>query len=324
MKVFRSAAEIHAENNADFGPSVVAIGNFDGVHAGHRQIMRRVVAIARERGYTPTILTFDPHPAQVLAPDRAPKLLMTIDQRVRAMQSEGIEAVLLFPFSLDFAKLRPGEFASIILAKALRARVILVGDDFRFGYKQSGDVDTLRTYGQTLGFELEAIAGIGRRGKRISSSEIRNLVTAGAVSRACRLLDTPFALEGKVVPGHGVGSKQTVPTLNLDPFNEVLPKTGVYATRTRDLDSSRTWNSITNIGYRPTFDGHNLTIETFLLYPLDDPAPVHIEVGFLKYLRDEKKFENPAALKSQILKDVNVATRLHRRLAKSGVGYPFN
>jgi riboflavin kinase/FMN adenylyltransferase len=310
MKVFRSAAEI----GPHFGPSVVAIGNFDGVHAGHRQIMRRVVALARERDYTPTILTFDPHPAQVLAPDRAPKLLMTIDQRVRAMQAEGIEAVFLLPFSLDFAKLTPEEFADRILAKALHARVILVGDDFRFGHKQSGRVDTLRTLGRSLDFELEAISGVARRGKRISSSEIRNLVTAGAVSRACRLLGAPFALEGKVVPGQGIGSKQTVPTLNLDPLNEVLPKTGVYATRTRDLDSTRAWNSITNVGYRPTFDGHSLTVETFLLDPLHDPSPTRIEVAFLKYLRDERKFENPAALKSQILKDVNVANRLHRRL----------
>jgi riboflavin kinase/FMN adenylyltransferase len=319
MKVFRSSAEI----GADFGPSVVAIGNFDGVHAGHRQIMRRMVALARERGYTPTILTFDPHPARVLAPDRAPKLLMTIDQRVRAMESEGIEAVFLLPFSLDFAKLTPEEFAESILAKALHARVILVGDDFRFGYKQSGNVDTLRTLGHTLGFELEAVAGIARRGQRISSSEIRKLVTAGAVSRGCRLLGTPgapFALEGKVVAGHGIGSKQTVPTLNLDPLNEVIPKTGVYVTRTRDLDSSQAWNSITNVGYRPTFNGDSLTIETFLLDPLDGSSPIRIEVSFLKYLRDEKKFESPAALKSQILNDVNVASRLHRRLAKLRIG----
>jgi riboflavin kinase / FMN adenylyltransferase len=320
MRVFRSSGQI----GTDFGPSVVAIGNFDGVHAGHRLIMRRVVALAREMGYTPAILTFDPHPARVLAADRAPKLLMTIDQRVRAMAAEGIEAVFLLPFSLDFAKLTPEEFADSILAKAMRARVILVGDDFRFGYKQSGNVDTLRTLGQTLGFELEAVTGVARRGKRVSSSGIRNLVTAGAVSRACRMLGGPFTLEGKVVPGQGIGSKQTVPTLNLDPLNEVLPKTGVYVTRTSDLDSSRTWNSITNIGYRPTFNGDSLTVETFLLDPLDAPSPVRIEVAFLKCLREERKFENPTALKSQILKDVNVAVRLHRRLAKSGVGYPFN
>jgi riboflavin kinase/FMN adenylyltransferase len=319
MKIFRSSAEI----GSDFGPSVVAIGNFDGMHAGHRQIMRRVVALARQRGYTPTILTFDPHPARVLAPDRAPKLLMTIDQRVRAMESEGIEAVFLLPFSLDFAKRTPEEFAASILVQDLRARAVFVGEDFRFGYKQSGNVDTLRALGQSRGFEFEAVAAIAWRGERISSSTVRKLVVEGAVSRACRLLGTPgapFALEGTVVPGQGIGSKQTVPTLNLDPLNEVLPKTGVYVTRTRDLDSTRTWNSITNVGYRPTFNGDSLTIETFLLDPLGVPAPVRIEVAFLKRLRAERKFENPAALKSQILKDVNTATRLHRRLAKLRMG----
>jgi len=322
MKVFRSPAEI----GPGFGPSVVAIGNFDGVHAGHRQIMRRVAALARDRDCTPAILTFDPHPARVLAPERAPKLLMTIEQRLRAMESEGIEAVFLLPFSFEFAKLTPEEFAHSILAQALHARIILVGDDFRFGYKQSGNVDTLRAVGQNLGFELEAIPGVARRGNRISSSAIRALVNAGAVSRACRLLGKPFALEGKVIPGQGIGSRQTVPTLNLDPLNEVLPRTGVYVTRTRDLDrvsdATRVWNSITNIGNRPTFNGDSLTIETFLLDPLDDPTPVRIEVAFLKYLRDERKFENPAALKSQILKDVNVANRLHRRLAKLRMEYP--
>jgi riboflavin kinase / FMN adenylyltransferase len=319
MTIFRSAAEI----GTDFGPSVVAIGNFDGMHAGHRQIMRRAVAIARAQGLTPAVLTFDPHPARVLAPDRAPKLLMTINQRLRGMEAEGIEAVFLLPFSLDFAKLTPEEFADRILVQGMRAKAVLVGEDFRFGCRQSGNVDTLRALGQTMGFELEAVAAIESRGERISSSTIRKLVVEGAVSRACRLLGTPgrpFALEGKVVSGHGIGSKQTVPTLNLDPFNEVLPKTGVYATRTRDLDSGRLWKSITNIGYRPTFNGDSLTIETFLLDPLQSPAPVRIELSFLKYLRGERKFETPEALKSRILKDVNVANRLHRRLAKLRVG----
>ena len=133
-------------------------------------------------------------------------------------------------------------------------------------------------------------------------------MTAGAVSRACRLLGAPFALEGKVVPGQGIGSKQTVPTLNLDPLNEVLPKTGVYVTRTRDLDSTRSWKSITNIGYRPTFDGAQSYDRNIPARPPDDPAPARIEVAFLKRLRDERKFDNPAALKSQILKDVEWPT----------------
>jgi riboflavin kinase/FMN adenylyltransferase len=316
MKVFRSLAEVPAA----FGPAALAIGNFDGVHAGHREIMRRVVTLAREKAWTPAVLTFDPHPARILAPDRAPKLLMTIDQRVRNMQAEGVEAVMLLPFSLDFAKLTPEEFATHVLVDTLHARAVLVGEDFRFGFKQSGNVDTLRALGERLGFAVEAVHGIARRGERISSTGIRNLVAAGAVSRACRMLGAPFALEGTVVPGQGIGSRQTVPTLNLATWNEVLPKVGVYVTRTLDLNSKQEWTSITNIGHRPTFDGQGLTIETFLLDPLGDSTPSRIEVSFLAFLRDERKFESPEALKARILLDVDVARRLHRRLAKIRMG----
>lgn len=316
MKIFRAASEIPE----DFGPSIVTIGNFDGVHAGHCQIMRRVVALARERNFVPTVLTFDPHPARVLAPARAPRLLMTIDQRLRAMQAEGIEAVFAIPFSIEFAKQSPEEFAEQILANTLRSRIVLVGEDFRFGYKQAGTLDTLRDLGMRFGFTLEPVAPIARRGGRISSTAIRKLVIDGAVSRACRMLGTPFALEGAVVKGQGIGSKQTVPTLNLAPLNEVLPMTGVYVTRTLDLASGARWNSITNVGYRPTFDGHELTIETFLLDPLKDTHPERIEVSFLFRVRDERKFDSPEALKSQILRDVAVANRLHRRLAGFHMG----
>jgi len=316
MKVFRALADVPD----GFGPSVVAIGNFDGVHAGHRQIMRGVAALAKERGSIPVVLTFDPHPARVLAPERAPRLLMTLDQRLRSMAAEGIEAVLLFPFSPDTARLTPGEFAESVLARTLHAQAVLVGEDFRFGHKQAGNTDTLRVLGERLGFELKAIQGILRRGERVSSSGIRKLVATGSVSRACRMLGAPFALEGRVVRGQGIGTKQTVPTLNLDPENEVLPKTGVYATRTRDLESGRQWNSITNVGYRPTFDGENLTVETFLLGVPGDTQPERIEVGFLRFIRDECRFETPEALKTQILRDVGVASRLHARLAKFHVG----
>lgn len=316
MKVFRSLAEIPAA----FGPSAIAIGNFDGVHAGHRQIMRRAVELGKARGYKPAVLTFDPHPARVLAPDRAPKLLMTIDQRLRNMEAEGIEEVLLLPFSLEFAKLTAEEFAATVLAGALQARVVLVGEDFRFGYQQKGNVETLRADGERFGYDLEAVPPIMRRGERISSTTIRRLVESGKVSRACRMLGAPFALEGNVVSGKGIGSKQTVPTLNLAPLNEVLPKTGVYVTRALDLDANRRWNSITNVGYRPTFAGEGLTVETFLLEPPGNEAPRRIEVSFLAFVRDERKFENPEALKTRILQDVDVAKRLHRRLAGIRMG----
>jgi riboflavin kinase / FMN adenylyltransferase len=306
MKAFRALSEIPP----DFGPSVVTIGNFDGVHAGHREILRRVATIASERDLVPVVLTFDPHPAQVLAPHRAPKLITTIGQRLRRMESQGAEAALLLPFSMDIARLSPEEFAGDVLANILRARVVIVGEDFRFGHKQAGDIATLRALGEKLGFEVESAGAILRRGERISSTAIRKLIEAGKVSRACRMLGEPFALEGKVVPGHGVGRKQTVPTLNLAPENELLPKTGVYVTRTNQM------RSITNVGYRPTFDGHDLTVETFLLDPPPPAAPERIEVSFLYYLREEKKFDTPELLRAQIMKDVAVANRLHSRLTQ--------
>jgi riboflavin kinase/FMN adenylyltransferase len=282
------------------------------------------VALAREKECIPTVLTFDPHPARVLAPERAPKLLMTMDQRLRGMEAEGIEAVFAIPFSIEFARWTPEEFGERILAGALKARVVLVGEDFRFGYRQVGNLDTLRELGARFGFTVEAVPGLARRGERISSTMIRKLVVEGAVSRACRMLGAPFALEGAVVRGQGIGSKQTVPTLNLAPENEVLPKTGVYVTRTLDLEQKRSWNSITNVGYRPTFEGHGLTVETFLLTALldgpDDTHLKHIEVSFLSFVRDERKFESPEALKRQILRDAGVAGRLHRRLTKFFVG----
>ncbi len=311
MKIFRSVAEVPGS----FGPSVVTIGNFDGVHVGHRAILRRVSEIARERGLAATVLTFDPHPAAVLAPERAPKLLMTIGQRVGAMAAEGADAALLLPFSLEFARLTPEEFAAGILRDTLQARVVLVGEDFRFGHKQAGDIGTLRELGVRLGFEVEPVVAVTRHGERISSSSIRRLVGEGAVSKACRMLGAPFALQGPIVKGQGLGSKQTVPTLNLDPRNEVLPKTGVYVTRARDLADGRRWNSITNIGYRPTFDGTGLTVETFLLSPFDGLTPLEVEVEFLAFVRDERKFESPEALRAQIIRDAGVAARLHRRLA---------
>ena len=314
MKVYHSPAEVPG----DFGPSAVTIGNFDGVHIGHREIMRRVVAIAKEQGLTSTVLTFDPHPARVLAPDRAPKLITTVAQRLRRLEEEGIGAALLLPFSLEFAALSPEEFVEQILMGTLKARGVLVGEDFRFGFRQSGNIETLRGLGERFGFELQPVPAIVGHGERISSSRIRELVTAGGVSKACRILGTPFALEGRVVSGKGIGSKETVPTLNLAPENELLPKTGVYVTRTRDESSGQVWRSITNVGYRPTFEGEGLTVETFLLDPPPETAPERIEVAFLSYVRAERKFDSPALLKAQILRDVGAAQRLHRFIERAG------
>jgi len=307
------------EEAAGFGPSALTIGNFDGVHAGHRELFRETVRVAREKGLRPVALTFDPHPAVVVAPSRAPKLLTTHAERCECMREQGIEHVLILPFTRQVAHLTPGEFVEQLVAQALDARVVLVGDNFRFGHRHAGDAAVLAELGARHGFETRIVKAVRRRGRIVSSSEIRRLIEAGKVSLAGRLLERPYALEGRVVSGHGIGSKKTVPTLNLDSPAEVLPGRGVYLTRTVDLDSNRRWNSITNVGYRPTFKaeagGARLSIETFLLEPPLHGAPaVRIRVEFLRRVRDEKKFESPEGLKAQILRDVARARKFFRRL----------
>lgn len=298
------------------GGSAVTIGNFDGVHAGHRHLLRRTVAVARRNNWTPVALTFDPHPTQLVAPERAPHLLSTPAERRELMQLEGIEHVEILPFTRELSLLTPEQFVKQILVEKLNARAVLVGDNFRFGHKAAGHVDTLNELGARFGFVAEAVPAVQRRGRIVSSSEVRKLVESGNVSLACRLLERPFWLDGKVVPGHGVGSKQTVPTLNLDTSSQILPARGVYITRTLDRQTARHWDSITNVGYRPTFGGDQLTIETFLLSPFDGHTPERIRVEFLRRVREERKFDSPEALKAQIFKDVGRAQAYFRRLKR--------
>ena len=299
---------------ADFGPSALTIGNFDGVHFGHRRILRRLVALARDHGWKPSVLTFHPHPTRVVAPERAPHLMTSVDRRCELMAGEGVEQVLILPFTKELALLSPEDFVCRLLVQRLGARAVLVGDNFRFGHRAAGNIRLLQELGHRLGFDTVIVPAITCRGRVVSSSGIRDLLAAGRVSLAARLLQHPYGIEGRVVHGRGIGSKQTVPTLNLDTAAELIPARGVYVTRTRDLDSARCWNSITNIGYRPTFaDSAGLTIETFLLEPLQGETPARIGVDFLWRVRDERKFDSPEALKAQILKDAGAAQRYFRR-----------
>jgi riboflavin kinase/FMN adenylyltransferase len=311
MKVYRSLGE----TPADFGPSVLTIGNFDGLHCGHRRILRRVRELAEQRGWKPSVLTFDPHPTRVVAPSRTPQLMSTPEQRVALMGEEGMEQTLILPFVPKVARLSPEEFVTEIVVGRLGARAVLVGDNFRFGYRHAGDVRVLAELGKKLGFETGIVPAVEYRGLVVSSSGIRELLRSGRVSLAGRLLLRPYGIEGDVVSGRGVGSKETVPTLNLDTQAEVIPALGVYLTRTRDLDDRREWPSITNIGYRPTFgQSETLTIETFLLSPLTGETPRRIRLDFLWRVRDERKFDSSEELRAQILKDVRVAQRYFERI----------
>ena len=310
MRLYRSLDEVPA----DFGPCALTIGNFDGVHFGHRRILRQVVALAAERRWKSAVLTFDPHPTQVVAPDRTPVLLTSPAHRAELMADEGIEEVLILPFTPEIARLSPVDFVQQLLLDRLRVRAVLVGENFCFGYRQSGDTRLLKELGAKLGFETEIVPAVKWRGRMVSSSGIRAMIREGRVSLAARSLQHPYALDGVVVEGRGVGSKQTVPTLNLSPDPGLVPAAGVYLTRAYDLESGRRWNAITNIGYRPTFgESDQLSIETFLLDPFDGNTPHRLRVEFLWRVREERKFASPAALKEQILRDVQVAQRYFRR-----------
>jgi riboflavin kinase/FMN adenylyltransferase len=297
----------------------VTIGNFDGVHLGHQRIMRQLSALSRENNWRPVVLTFEPHPLRVLAPAHAPKLLTTLEERCRLMHEQGIEDVVILPFTHEIARCTPEQFVEGVIAHKLHARAIIVGENFRFGHKAAGDIHLLRQLGKQYGFSVQAAGVVTVRNRVVSSTEVRKLIYAGEVSLACRLLGRPYALEGQVVRGHGVGSKQTVPTLNLQTSAEILPEVGVYITRTHDQDSLREWPSISNVGYRPTFDGDRLSIETFLLAPFNDRAPSEIRVEFLRRVRDERKFESPEALRAQIMRDVGRAQAYFRRLREPAI-----
>lgn len=294
--------------------TVLSIGNFDGVHAGHRHILHRIVELAHEHNLKPAVLTFDPHPTRIVAPNRAPRLLTTIDERVALIREQGVQEVVVLPFTADLARLSPEQFVEQILVGQIHAKIVMVGDNFRFGHKQSGDIKTLADFGARFDFKTHVVDAVHCRGRIVSSSAIRRLIEQGSVAMACRLLERPHSLSGDVISGHGIGSKQTVPTLNLSTPAEVIPANGVYITRTHDLETKDRWNSITNVGTRPTFDGHSLSIETYLLSSFDGLTPERISIEFLRRVREERKFENADALKQQIFKDVNRAQTFFRRL----------
>jgi riboflavin kinase/FMN adenylyltransferase len=295
--------------------TVLTIGKFDGVHAGHSYLLSRVVEEAARRGLEPAAMTFDRHPACVVAPERAPQPLMPLEERCARIRELGIRQVYVLKFTPEIAKLSPEEFVAQYVHREMDARLVMVGENFRFGHKQSGDPKVLEELGRSYGFETQLVPAIKTRGIVVSTSEVRQRLAQGQVSLAGRLLGRPYALEGAIVHGEGIGSRQTVPTLNLETPAEVLPADGVYITRTRERGGTRQWNSITNIGMRPTFEGTSRTVETYLLSAFDGAAPERIRLEFLRRVREERKFDSPEALKAQIMRDVQVATSYFRRVA---------
>ena len=326
LSVFYSAADWKAKYGESGRGSVIAIGNFDGIHLGHQRVLEFTMRLAKETGAVATALTFEPPPLKVLRPELAPPRISTNQQRIEWFGALGMETAVVLPFTLELARRMPEEFVDEILAQQVQVRAIVVGDNFRFGHKQLGDVKLLRELGMRYGFDVIVHTPVVLEGEVVSSTLIRKLVAEGDVTHAARLLGRPFVLTGEVVTGTGTGRKFTFPTLNLKPEQELLPARGVYITRTVLEGEPSSHRSVTNVGMRPTFNGTGLTVETHLLDYSGNFAPKRIEIRFWKKLRDEKKFAGAEELRAQIAKDVATANsffgRLRRLRTRGTVGTP--
>jgi riboflavin kinase/FMN adenylyltransferase len=310
LRAFHSAADWRREMGA--AATVAAIGNFDGVHRGHQQILTRVIERARARGAQAVAATFDPHPSRILRQDSAPPLITTLGQKLALFETAGIDAALVIPFTMEFARLSPEEFARQILKETLSVSAVLVGGNFRFGHRQEGDAARLIELGEKLGFAVDLVPAVRLRGQVVSSTLVRRAVAAGRVERAGRMLGRPFALTGEIQRGTGQGRKLVVPTLNLAWEQELVPGRGVYATEA--IVGGKLYRAATNVGLRPTFQGHVLTVESHLLDFSETVTAGPMEVRFWKRLRDEKKFASPQDLREQVLHDIARARRFFTRL----------
>ncbi|HTW56760.1 MAG TPA: bifunctional riboflavin kinase/FAD synthetase [Terriglobales bacterium] len=313
MDVFRTLDSIPP----GLGTTLVSVGNFDGVHRAHAHVLHEIVSRARASDAKAVAVTFEPHPARILRPGSELKLLTPTPEKLRLLAGTGVDAVVLLPFGRDLSLMTPREFAQRILKEKLHTREVHEGYNFRFGHKAAGDMNMLAEFGREMGFEVKTYPEMKLRGESVSSSQIRKLLRDGRASRARHLLARPFCILGTPGRGRGYGSKYTVPTINLSRYEELVPKDGVYITCTRV--GTETFDSVTNVGNRPTFGAELFAIETHLLnfHPLELQPETGVEICFLKRLRDEIKFPSVDALREQIARDVKKARRYFHLLRRT-------
>ena len=301
----------------DFGPCVAAIGNFDGIHLGHQQILHSVVDEAERRGMMAVAITFDPHPDCFLRPSDAPGLLTPMDHRVQLLAGTGIDAIVILRFDDALAKLTARQFVEWVLGDALGVAGLHEGGNFRFGYKAEAGIKELAAFGEECGFTLTVHEAVHIHGLEVSSSAIRERVSAGDMRRARWMLGRPFSITATQKRDRGVGSKLVVPTINFAEYPGLVPAHGVYVTRLQVGQGAgmQSFQAVTNVGSRPTFEGAGFSIETHILnfspFEMDEATPLQLD--FLLHLREEKRFDGPEALKKQILADVSRAQRYFRR-----------
>ncbi len=291
------------------GPSVVTIGNFDGVHCGHRAVIAAVVARAKELRSRAVLVTFDPHPAVVLRPEKAPKLITPLPEKLRLLCELGLDAVVVLPFDVELARTSAREFAAGLLHDRLHAVEVHEGENFRFGYQAAADIGGLVELGQQFGFAVETYEPVFVDGAPVSSSRIRAAIADGQITLARHLLGRTFSVCSTPARGRGYGTMYAVPTVNLASYEGLLPAHGVYVTEM--VIGTEQFEGVTNVGNRPTFGADSFAVESYLLrfhaIPLDETTPLRLT--FLHRLRGERKWPSPEALKVQIGTDVGRAER---------------
>jgi len=293
---------------------IATIGNFAGVHLGHRRILETVVARAREAGRPSVAITFEPHPLSVLRPDRAPRRLQTLHQKEEAIEALGVENLLVIPFTRDFSLTEPEEFVRAILRDRLAVSELFLGSHFAFGRGKRGDLALLKRMGPECGFVASGVDEVFYAGEPVSSTRIRTAVARGDVPAANEMLGREYELDGLVAKGDKVGRKIGYPTINLEPENELHPADGVYVTQIHIRSFGRRFDCVTNIGRRPTvYEEFDTTIETFVL---DFSANVYgerVRLFFFDRLREERKFPSVTDLSAQIGRDIEETRRYFER-----------
>ena len=298
MRIIRDLQEL----STPLPGAVVTIGNFDGVHLGHREIFRRVVRRAGEIGGTSAVLTFVPHPLKLLAPERAPRLINTYQEKERLIAASCIDVLFCLPFTRALAALPAERFVREILVGRIGVQHLIVGYDYAFGRNREGDVAFLHRCGKELGFSLEVLGPVAAGNLVYSSTRIRTMLLAGEVAEVVALLGRHFTLEGQVVHGAGRGNRLGYPTANLNVDKELLPKAGVYAVKVRR--GEKVLSGVANIGSNPTFDGEGVSLEVHLFDFHGDLYGEPLRLYFVQRLRDEKRFPSVQELVKAIAADV--------------------
>ena len=294
--------------------AVLALGNFDGVHRGHRKILDRVRRVATERGAAAIVMTFDPHPPRVVRPDKAPPLLMTTAQRLEALASAELQGAAIVRFTPEMSQWDPDMFVRTVLVDWLHVAEVWVGANFLFGRDRSGNFSSLRTLGARYGFRAEKIDPVRYKDFVVSSTRVRRLVSEGRIDEAAALLGHEYSIDGTVVEGQRRGRTIGFPTANLCSENELLPPHGVYATTARI--GGVVHAAITNIGIRPTVDDSGrTTVETHIFDFDRDLYGAPLRLGFVQRLRDERAFASLDLLKAQITADCERARALFDHLS---------